>query len=196
MNDGQLELPANPSKKEPVQFDYDTISDVILHIRYTGREGGGLLRKGAVDNLKAAIDAAQAAGSVRLFSVRHEFSTEWAKFQNRTPAADERFELAINPQDEHYPFWSQGRLNSVVRVDVLARSTQDAPPGSVDIFEYADRNNSAKKGTLSKDATLGNLLRGQLTTGLPAKPNSEIKLFFDTKEMADLWIAVTWSSSA
>ncbi len=34
----QLELPANSSKNEPAQFDYDTISDVILHIRYTARE--------------------------------------------------------------------------------------------------------------------------------------------------------------
>ena len=30
------------------QFDYDTITDVILHMRYTAREGGGLLRKEAI----------------------------------------------------------------------------------------------------------------------------------------------------
>jgi hypothetical protein len=70
ISEWELELPTNPSKGDPHQFDYDTISDVILHIRYTAREGGGLLRKGAVDNLKAAIEADQAAGSVRLFSVR------------------------------------------------------------------------------------------------------------------------------
>ena len=52
ISEWQLELPANPSKGDPRQFDYDTISDVILHIRYTAREGGGLLRNGAVDNLK------------------------------------------------------------------------------------------------------------------------------------------------
>ena len=96
ISEWQLELPANPSKGDPRQFDYDTISDVILHIRYTAREGGGLLRKGAMDNLKTAIDEAQAAGSVRLFSVRHEFPTEWAKFQSQTPAPDQRFELALN----------------------------------------------------------------------------------------------------
>ncbi len=42
-----LELPANPSLGDPAQFDHDTISDVILHVRYTAREGGELLRKGA-----------------------------------------------------------------------------------------------------------------------------------------------------
>src|SRR5207247_2312856 len=64
----QLELPADVR-----QFDYDTISDVILHVRYTAREGGGLLRDGAAANLKTRISEAQAVGSVRLFSVRYEF---------------------------------------------------------------------------------------------------------------------------
>ena len=45
-----------PSTDDPRQFDYETISDVILRIRYTAREGGGLLRKGAVKNLNEAVD--------------------------------------------------------------------------------------------------------------------------------------------
>jgi len=64
------------------QFDYNTNSDAILHLRYTARDGGGLLRKGAVDKLKTMIDEAQAAESVRLFPVRHEFPTEWASFKS------------------------------------------------------------------------------------------------------------------
>ena len=47
ISEWQLELPANPAKGDPCQFDYDTISDVILHIRYTAREAGGQLRKEA-----------------------------------------------------------------------------------------------------------------------------------------------------
>jgi len=54
--------------------------------------------------------------------------------------------------------------------------------------------------TLNQDAALGNLLVGKLTGGatgiaLPAKPEGELRLFFADKAMADLWIAVTWSSS-
>ena len=153
-------------------------------------------------NLNAAIEAAQAAGSVRLFSMRHEFPTEWAKFQNQTPGANQRFELALALREEHYPFWSQGRLNSVTRVDILARSTKDPAPANLDVFDKAsDLPQAAKKDTVNKDAALGNLLVGKLTGGatgiaLPAKPEGELKLFFaDNKAMADLWIAVTWSSS-
>jgi len=197
ISEWQLQLPANPSKKEPAQFDYSTISDLILHIRYTAREGGSLLRNGAMAQIKELIRDAQSVGSVRLFSVRHEFPTEWAKFQSQTPALNQRYELFLNLLLEHYPFWSQGRLNSVARVDILARSTQDPVPGSVDVADKLDKNDAtAKKDSLMKDATLGNLLVGKLTNvGLPAKPEGQLQLFFDGNAMADLWIAVTWSSS-
>ena len=187
-------MPANPSQGDPCQFDYDTISDIILHIRYTAREGGGLLRNGAIAHFKELAKEAQAVGSVRLFSIRHEFPSEWAKFQGQTPAADQRFELIPNLRPEHYPFWSQGRLNGVARVDILARSTQAPVPGSMDIFKNANKNDTTKNGTLAKDAALGNLLRGALTTdALPAKPNGELKLYTDTKAISDVWVAVTWT---
>ena len=78
------------------------------------------------------------------------------------------------------------------RVDILARSNQDPVPSSVDIFDTA--NDSTTKGTLAKDVALGNLLRGQLTTGLPATPVAEMKLFFGPNAISDLWVAVTWSN--
>ncbi|HEX7540573.1 MAG TPA: neuraminidase-like domain-containing protein [Anaerolineales bacterium] len=191
-----LELP-----RQFKSFDYDTISDVILHVRYTAREGGGLLRNGAVTNLTSQVAAAQAAGSVRLFSVRHEFPTEWAKFQGQTPGAN-RFELALNLRPEHYPFWSQGRLDKVERVDILARSTKDSIPASLDVFDQVnDQPAAAKKDTLAKDPARGNLLVGRFASAatgmvLPAKPVGELKLFFADKEIGDLWIAVTWSGTS
>src|SRR5262249_27101759 len=77
ISEWQLELPADVR-----QFDYETISDVILHIRYTAREGGGLLRDSAATRLNELIAESQTAGSVRLFSTRHEFPTEWARFKS------------------------------------------------------------------------------------------------------------------
>jgi hypothetical protein len=47
ISEWKLELPADLGKDDPCQFDYDTISDVILHLLYTPREGGSLLRDGA-----------------------------------------------------------------------------------------------------------------------------------------------------
>ncbi|WP_239287689.1 Tc toxin subunit A-related protein [Candidatus Nitrotoga sp. 1052] len=195
ISEWQLELPANPSNGQPRQFDYNTISDVILHLRYTARDGGGLLRKEAVKNVAATIEAAQAAGSVRLFSVRHEFPSEWAKFQGQTPGASQRFELALNLREEHYPFWSQGSLGSVLRMDLLARSTKIPVPVSLDVFDKADQHDAtAKKDTLAKDAAMGNLLVSKLSEiSLPASPISKVRFFFEQREISDLWIGLTWS---
>ncbi len=194
ISEWQLQLPADPSQSDPAQFDYDTISDVILHLRYTAREGGGLLRRGATAHVKELISEAQAVGSVRLFSARHEFPTEWANFQSQSPAPNQRFELALNLRPEHYPFWSRGRLNSVTRVDVIAKSTEDPVPGSIGVADKADTSDAtAKQDTLGKDSSLGDLLVGKLTNmDLPARPDGELKLFFDTNEMSDVWIAATW----
>ncbi|WP_220464431.1 hypothetical protein [Psychrobacter sp. GP33] len=185
ISEWQLQLPADPSKEDPAQFDYQTISDVILHIRYTAREGGELLRSGAIGYIKERISEAQAAGSVRLFSVRHEFPTEWAKFQSQTDPA----ELVLNLRAEHYPFWSQGRLKNVTRVDILAKSTEEKIPNSLNVSD-----NNGNKDSLSKDLSFGNLLVGKLTKiGLPKTPEGELELFFETSAMSDLWIAVAWS---
>jgi hypothetical protein len=197
ISEWQLELPGNPSKGDPVQFDYETISDVILHIRYTAREGGGLLRAGATNNLKSLIDEARSVGSVRLFSVRQEFPSEWARFQGQKPAANQRFALELSLREEHYPFWSRGRLVTVARVDLLARSNKNVVPPSIEVFDKADKTDAtAKNDSLGKDASLGDLVAGKLTAiALPPTPVDDVKLFFDDAAMADLWLAVTWSGA-
>lgn len=190
ISEWQLELPADPSKNDPRQFDYDTISDVILHIRYTAREGGRLLRKGAMENLKSAIEEAKVAGSVRLFSIRHEFPTEWAKFTSVKIEGDTKTaELTLELREEHYPFWSKRRLGIVKRMDVIAKTDKNA----IAITEMADQ--TGKKDTL-QDTSLKGLLMGGLTQLMPASPicsaDNPLKLFFDDNKMKDLWLAVTW----
>ncbi|SLK00942.1 Tc toxin subunit A-related protein [Arthrobacter sp. P2b] len=195
ISEWQLELPGNPSKGDPIQFDYGTISDVVLHIRYTAREGGSLLRQGAIGNLTTLIGDAKAAGSVRLFSVRDEFPNEWSKFQAQVPGANERFALVLGLREEHYPFWSTGRLNNVTKVEVIARSSKGTAPATTDVFDGLDKTDgTTKHDTLTKDSSLGNLLIGKFTEiSLPATPTADLRLFFDNKDLDDLWLAVTWS---
>ena len=97
-------------------------------------------------------------------------------------------------REEHYPFWSQGRLKTVLRVDLVARSTRDAVPGSLDVFDKADQNDAtAKMDALSQDTALEKLFVGKLAEiDLPPSPVSGVQLFFEDKEIDDLWVAVTW----
>lgn len=71
----RLELP-----DEIRPFDFDPISDTVMELRYTAREGGEPLRTHAVKACLAALAAAAASGSVRLFSVKREFPNAWAAF--------------------------------------------------------------------------------------------------------------------
>lgn len=60
---------------KPRSFDYDTIADVLLTIRYTARpdENRTDAEKSAAQWLKTH--------AARVFSMRHEFSTGWAAFK-------------------------------------------------------------------------------------------------------------------
>ena len=71
----RLELPM-----EFRTFDYGTISDVILHLRYTARDGGDELRDAATASVTQLLSDATARPLLRLFSLRHEFPAEWHRF--------------------------------------------------------------------------------------------------------------------
>jgi len=189
ISEWQLQLPANPSKGEPCQFDYNTISDVILHVRYTAREAGGSLKIGAIANLKTRIEAAQTNGSVRLFSIRHEFPTEWAKFKSSTitnPVTTA--ELSLNLRPEHYPFWSQNNLTSVKRIDCLAQITKDIEVAS-------NATGTENKTALAKNASLGNLRTARLPDAILPSLIGQFILYFNDNSMKDLWLAVSWGKA-
>lgn len=71
----KLELP-----KDFRQFDYDTISDVILHIRYTARQGGAQIRDKAVEHIRKIMSEADSSRLALLFSLKHDFPIEWHHF--------------------------------------------------------------------------------------------------------------------
>ena len=57
-------------------FDFNTISDVIIKLNYTAREGGDNLRKKVINDTSIPPEE----GLVRMFSARHEFPNEWYRF--------------------------------------------------------------------------------------------------------------------
>jgi hypothetical protein len=191
----QLTLPADVR-----QFDFDTISDVILHVRYTSRQGGEALKAAAVQNLQKQIKAAQAAGSVRLFSIRHEFPTEWARFKRAVIDVDSpTATLALNFLPQHYPFWTQGLLaaGSVVvkEVDFFAEMTDK----TVSVNIYDEANKSGKNEILAQNPLLNGLLNGSLSKIakpdlVTADPTKPFTLYFDNNLMKELWLAITWGT--
>ena len=179
VSEWQLELPSDIR-----QFNYDTISDVVLHVRYTAREGGTVLRNAAVGNLKAGIEEARMLGSVRLFSVRHEFPSAWAKFKSAPNGSPWR-ELSLDLREEHYPFWSKGSLEVIKRIDIYARSAKAS-------VEINTQPVEAGKVNLVADASLGNLKAGKLEGDETINPVGKLKLYLKDQTITDLWLALAW----
>jgi hypothetical protein len=87
-------------------FDYSTISDLVLHVRYTARDGGESLRAAASTNLRTLIGtAAQAGELVRMVSLRRQHSSVW---QRLTAAPDTPQDISIDESDLPYAFRAAG----------------------------------------------------------------------------------------
>jgi hypothetical protein len=85
------------------QFDYGTVADVILHVRYTARQGGTQMREKAVAHLEELFAEAATSELVQLLSLRHEFSNEWHRFVS----GDADFTAGITR--DCFPYFVQGR---------------------------------------------------------------------------------------
>jgi hypothetical protein len=60
--------------------DYSTISDVILHIRYTARMAGDPLGATATSELTGMLDNPTQSSQTLLFCLRYDFPNEWCAF--------------------------------------------------------------------------------------------------------------------
>lgn len=105
----RLDLPA-----EFRQFDYNSISDVILHMRYTARQGGNLLKAGAVNALNQAVSHLDGESLALLFSLKHDFPTEWHQFA----ASNEDFKAMI--KKEYFPYFIQDSNVTIEAVELYA----------------------------------------------------------------------------
>ena len=60
-------------------FDLDTLSDVVLHLNYTAREGGDALAAAAAEAARCRLPG----DGLRLFDVRRDLSDAWPGLQRR-----------------------------------------------------------------------------------------------------------------
>ena len=102
------------------QFDYDTISDVLLHLRYTARDGGGLLKAAAIDRLKAIVAESEDVPLPRLFSARHEFASEWYKFL-RPLESESKHVLKLSLIRERFPFPFRNRQFTLKEIELFLK---------------------------------------------------------------------------
>ncbi|MBF2050571.1 MAG: hypothetical protein IGS54_24945 [Elainella sp. C42_A2020_010] len=124
----RLELP-----QEFHQFDYQTISDVIIHLRYTSCEGGATLKTAAVEHLidyvENASELSQREGLFRLLSLKHEFPDEWYRFLHPEPdVANQVF--VLGNLKERLPFFANSQKVSGLAIQSAMLFVRLAPPAT------------------------------------------------------------------
>ncbi len=92
----RIELP-----NDVPQFDFESISDVVLHLRYTAREAGNL-RADAVKHVQE--DVLQDPDTLaQLFSLNHDFTDDWRPFADAVNDAQRTMTLRVTT--DNFPYW-------------------------------------------------------------------------------------------
>jgi Tc toxin complex TcA C-terminal TcB-binding domain len=92
----RIELP-----NDVPQFDFESIADVVLHLRYTAREAGHLRAAAAAHVKQDVLEAPE--GLLQLFTVNHDFPGPWSGFANAADDPSRRLQLTIT--QDHFPYW-------------------------------------------------------------------------------------------
>jgi len=95
-------------------FDFNTVTDVILHLKYTARDGGNTLRSKVNSYLQASLPL----GGMALFSLKHDFPDDWYTFISQLDdEALKNFRASLT--DNRFPFRFRGKLNDLTFSDAL-----------------------------------------------------------------------------
>ena len=105
----RIELP-----QENNFFDMDTLSDVVMAVNYTAREGGELLRRAANEVAQCRVRYAWS-----LFDVRHEFPDAWQMFKSSRPEHKGERRLIVDFTRRMFPFLPCDRELIITRLAIV-----------------------------------------------------------------------------
>jgi hypothetical protein len=153
-------------------FDFETITDVILNLKYTARSGGDSLRAAAksaavlpalpVQPLSQSGTSSPAQTNLqRCFSLKHEYPTEWYKFM-QPPAANGGTSVAsmqIILSNDRFPFQYRGKTIKITHADLFV-VFGDSGSASLQTFSVSAPNGTssttANSVQLSPSVSVGN----------------------------------------
>lgn len=147
-------------------LDFETISDVLFIVKYTSRDAGPSMRAiakaAAVLPPGSLIGASPLApvplppqtGLTRLFSLRHEFPTDWYNFLNPLASTPDQT-MTLNLTQERFPFRYRGKKIQIYEVDVflILRDIYDPTTYSADGTPLGDYAAKGAAGALVVNVT-------------------------------------------
>jgi hypothetical protein len=102
------------------QFDYSTISDVVMHLRYTSKSGGETLRTRVEDDVAALLKQSE-GNYTALLDIRNEAPNAWHDMSAAILSATNSRILAIPDIRERLPYFTKALRVSVTSLEVYIR---------------------------------------------------------------------------
>jgi hypothetical protein len=95
-------------------FDFNTINDVVIHLRYTAREGQSAFKAAVIGNINNLLSApvANAEESMllpRYFSLKHEFANDWYAYVNKVAAGITGWQMMFKLNPGMFPAFTKGK---------------------------------------------------------------------------------------
>ncbi|CAM4076720.1 neuraminidase-like domain-containing protein [Zobellia nedashkovskayae] len=156
-------------------FDFSSISDVIIHMSYTARDGGSQLAQSANTELQDLIPE----NSAKLFSLKHEFPNEWHKFLHPNGGEDQEFIADI--KSNNYPFFLGKNINAlkIKRIEVFVESS--AISDFELLMKVTNTDYEAAPSLVSPNPSINNVHYSSRDYGAGIKPNALGELRFKIK---------------
>lgn len=114
----RIELPL-----ENNHFDMETLSDLVLHLNFTAREGGEKLRKAANECARQNLPDA----GVRFFDIKREFPEAWHLFAGERHHHSHCKDLALALSRNMFPYLTGHRKIGVRRLEILFAAPEVDP---------------------------------------------------------------------
>src|SRR5262249_10498880 len=113
--------------------DYESITDVILQLRYTAIDGGDTLKgiafKALQEYIKDVTDLSQDAGLFAVFDLKYDYSNEWYNAMQPPTGATPR-QMTLAKLYERLPVYTKShRPDKIVANDVYVITPADLPLG-------------------------------------------------------------------
>jgi hypothetical protein len=159
--------------KDTNAFAFNTLTDVVLHLKYTAREGGEILRNAAKKTLSDMLADDQNAPLARLFMLRHECPTEWYRFLHPTDVNATSQLIQMDLGLERFPFQMRGKKIQISQMELFLSftdpSTNAVYQSGQSLVVSLTAGNMTVSGALVSDPVLGQIphLRLDLQAQVP-----------------------------
>lgn len=163
-------------------FDYNTISDVIMHLRYTSIAGG--------NNASQSMDKRGGKGDelYASFDLRNEFASGW---QQLVSGGD----MTLSNLKGRLPWWTTKYDMTVLSIHLLTSTTGNTFTASTKdefVFQIKPDNGEAKKA--KSGALIDGMMSFAIDNGIANFGTWGLTMATQTFDLADLWMVVQYTA--